>query len=96
MPTLKVKGARALIKADEVQETTKSGIILSESAQEKPQTGVVFAVGTGRLLNDGTKVPVDLKVGERVIYAKYAGTEMKYGNENLILVNESDVLAVIE
>lgn len=96
MPTLKVKGARALIKADEVQETTKSGIILSESAQEKPQTGVVFAVGAGRLLNDGTKVPVDLKVGERVIYAKYAGTEMKYGNEQLVLINESDILAVIE
>lgn len=96
MPAIKIKGPRVLVKPDEVHESTKSGIILAETAQEKPQTGTVYAVGTGRLLNDGTKVPVDLKVGERVIYAKYAGTEMKYGNEQLVLINESDILAVIE
>lgn len=93
---LQIKGPRVLIRLDEVPETTVGGIILSSEAVEKPQTGVVVAIGTGRLLSTGETVAVDVSEGERVIFAKYTGTTLDYNGESLLLVMESDILAVIE
>jgi chaperonin GroES len=92
---IKPLGDRIIIKAMESEETTKSGIVLPGTAKEKPMQGEVLAVGSGEMV-DGKKVPLELKVGDKVIYSKYAGTEVKMdGNEYLIL-RQSDVLAVIE
>lgn len=93
---LSIKGPRVLIRLDEVPETTVGGIILSSETVEKPQTGVVVAVGTGRLLSNGETVPVEVNVGERIIFAKYTGTTLAYEGEELQLVMESDILAVVE
>lgn len=88
-------GDRIVIKVIESEETTKSGIVLPGSAKEKPMQGEVLAVGSGEMV-DGKKIPLELKVGDKVIYSKYAGTEVKMdGNEYLIL-RQNDVLAVIE
>jgi chaperonin GroES len=89
-------GDRVVIKATGREEQTKSGIYLPDTAQEKPQEGIVLAIGNGKLLDNGTRVPIDLKVGDRVIYSKYAGTEIKQGSEEFIVLRESDVLAVVE
>jgi chaperonin GroES len=89
-------GDRVVIKATGREEQTKSGIYLPDTAQEKPQEGLVVAVGTGKLLDNGTRQPVDLKAGDRVLYSKYAGTEIKQGTEEFLVLRESDVLAVIE
>lgn len=93
---LKIKGPRVLLKLDEVPETTQGGIILSTETVEKPQTGIVVEVGSGRLLSDGTTVPVEVSVGERVLFAKYTGTTLSHEGETLLLVMESDILAVVE
>lgn len=93
---LNIKGPRVLIRLDEVPETTVGGIILSSETVEKPQTGVVVAVGTGRLLSNGENVPVEVNVGERIIFAKYTGTTLSYDGEELSLIMESDILAVVE
>ncbi len=89
-------GDRVVIKATGRDEQTKSGIYLPDTAQEKPQEGIVLAVGTGKLLDNGTRQPVDLKPGDRVLYSKYAGTEIKQGAEEYLVLRESDILAVIE
>lgn len=93
---LQIKGPRVLIRLDEVPETTIGGIILSSETVEKPQTGVVVAIGTGRLLSTGETVPVEVSEGERIIFAKYTGTTLDYNGESLLLVMESDILAVVE
>ena len=93
---LQIKGPRVLIRLDEVPETTAGGIILSSETVEKPQTGVVVATGTGRLLASGEIVPVEVLEGERIIFAKYTGTTLDYNGESLLLVMESDILAVVE
>ena len=84
---------RVLVKPMEKEERTKSGIYLPDTAKEKPQEGEVLAVGPGKMTDDGKRVPPDLKVGDRVIYAKYGGTEIKVDDEDLIILRESDILA---
>jgi chaperonin GroES len=84
---------RILVKPIEKEEKTKSGIYLPDTAKEKPQEGEVLAVGPGKMTDDGKRVPLDLKVGDRVIYAKYGGTEIKVDDEDLIILRESDILA---
>ncbi|WP_026673342.1 co-chaperone GroES [Alkalihalobacterium bogoriense] len=92
---LKPLGDRVVIELVESEEKTASGIVLPDSAKEKPQEGKVVAVGTGRVLDSGEKVALEVKEGDSIIFSKYAGTEVKYeGNEYLIL-RESDILAVI-
>ncbi|TQR21407.1 co-chaperone GroES [Psychrobacillus vulpis] len=92
---LRPLGDRIVIELIEAEEKTASGIVLPDSAKEKPQEGKVVAAGTGRVLENGARVELDVKEGDRIIFSKYAGTEVKYeGNEYLIL-RESDVLAVI-
>jgi chaperonin GroES len=84
---------RVLVKPIEKEEKTKSGIYLPDTAKEKPQEGEIMAVGPGKLDENGKRIPMDLKVGDRVIYAKYGGTEIKVDDEDLIILRESDILA---
>lgn len=86
---------RVVIKAEKAEETTKGGIILAGSAKEKPQVAVVKAVGPGGLV-DGNEVKMTVKVGDRVIAAKYAGTEVKLDGEECLIVRQSDILAIVE
>jgi len=95
--TLKPLGDRLVIKPIEQEETTAGGILLPETAKEKPQEGEVMAAGPGKLDDDGNRVAMEVKVGDRVLYAKYAGTEIKLeGDEKVLILKESDVLALIE
>jgi chaperonin GroES len=84
---------RVLVKPTEREEKTKSGIYLPDTAKEKPQEGEVLAVGPGKMSDDGKRIPLDVKVGDKVIYAKYGGTEIKVDDEELIILRESDILA---
>ena len=93
---IKPLGERIVIKVLESEEKTKSGIVLPDTAKEKPQMGEVLAVGSGKTLENGQKVPMELKVGDKVLFAKYAGTEVKLDGEEYMVMKESDVLAVIE
>jgi chaperonin GroES len=89
-------GDRVVVKPKPREEMTKTGIVLPDTAKEKPQEGEVVAVGTGRVLDDGKRVPLDVKVGDTVLYAKYAGTEYKVDGEEYLILRESDILATIE
>ncbi|MBQ4516811.1 MAG: co-chaperone GroES [Clostridia bacterium] len=93
--TIKPLGDRVVIKMVETEETTKSGIVLPGTAKEKPQVAEVVAVGPGGVI-DGKEVKMELKVGDRVITSKYAGTEVKFDGEEMTILKQSDVLAVIE
>jgi len=84
---------RVVVKPIEKEEMTKGGIVLPDTAKEKPQEGKVIAVGPGRLSEDGKRMAIDLKVGDIVIYAKYGGTEIKIDDEELVILRESDILA---
>ena len=84
---------RVVVKPIEREGMTKGGIVLPDTAKEKPQEGEVIAVGPGRLSEDGKRVAMDIKVGDRVIYAKYGGTEIEIDDEELIILRESDILA---
>ena len=84
---------RLVVKPIEREEVTKGGIVLPDTVKEKPQEGKVIAVGPGRLSEDGKRIPVDIKVGDIVIYAKYGGTEIKIEDEELMILRESDILA---
>jgi chaperonin GroES len=86
---------RVVIKRLEAEETTKSGIVLTGSAKEKPQEAVVVAVGPGGYV-DGNKVDMEVKVGDKVLFSKYAGTEIKHQGEEVIIVRQSDILAIVE
>ena len=92
---LRPLGARVVIKALEREDMTKSGIVLPDTAKEKPQEGRVLAVGPGERDEDGDRIPVELKVGDRVLFQKYAGTEFKIDEEELLILAEKDVLAQI-
>ncbi len=92
---LKPLGDRVVVKPSEKEERTKSGILLPDTAKEKPQEGTVEAVGTGRILDSGTKVPMELKVGDKILYAKYAGNEFKVDEVEYLIVSEKDVLAIV-
>jgi chaperonin GroES len=86
---------RVLIKPKAREETTRSGIVLPDTAKEKPQEGTIVAAGPGRVMEDGTRVALDVKVGDNVLYAKYAGTEYKLENEDHLILKESDILAIV-
>ena len=86
-------GDRVVVKAIEAQEISKGGIILPDTAKEKPQEGEIIAVGAGRVTDDGKRIPMELKAGDRVIYSKYGGTEIKEEGIEYILLRESDILA---
>jgi len=88
-------GDRVVVKPAAKEEVTKSGIVIPDTAKEKPQEGTVIAVGSGRLLDNGDRAPVDLRVGDRVLFAKYGGTEFKLDGEEYLVLKENDVLAVI-
>jgi chaperonin GroES len=92
---LKPLGDRVVIELVETEEKTASGIVLPESAKEKPQEGKIVAVGTGRVLESGERVALEVAVGDRIIFSKYAGTEVKYQGTEYLLLRESDILAVV-
>ncbi len=89
-------GDRVVVKALEQEEKTRSGIVLPDTAKEKPQEGEVVAVGEGRTLDNGEKVAVSVAPGQRILFAKYAGTEVKLGEDELLILSEKDVLAIME
>ena len=94
---LKPLGDRLIVRALEEEETTASGLVLPDTAKEKPQKGEVLAVGDGRFDEDGEKrIPLDVSTGDTVLYSKYGGTEIKVDGEDLLVLRESDVLAKIE
>ena len=95
MARLRPLGDRVVVKAIEREEVTSSGIYLPDTAKEKPQEGRIQAVGPGRLLDSGERAPMELKEGDRVIFAKYAGTEFKLDGDDLLILRESDILAVL-
>ena len=86
---------RIVVKAVEAEQTTASGLVIPDTAKEKPQEGEVIAVGPGRIDDHGNRVPVDVAVGDKVIYSKYGGTEVKYQGEEYLVLSARDVLAVI-
>ena len=85
---------RILVKAIDAEQTTASGLVIPDTAKEKPQEGEVLAVGPGRF-EDGQRLPLDIKVGDKVIYSKYGGTEVKYAGEEYLILSARDILAVI-
>lgn len=93
MASLAPLGERLVVKPLEQEETTSSGIILPDTAKEKPQEGEVIAAGPGRLNDDGKRIALEVAVGDKVIYSKYAGTEYKVDGEEYLILRESDVLA---
>ena len=93
---LKPLADRLVVKPLEQEEKTASGIILPETAKEKPQEGEVLAVGPGRIGDDNDRVPMDIKVGDIVLFAKYAGTEVKLQDTKYLILKESDILAIVE
>ncbi|MCR4443068.1 MAG: co-chaperone GroES [Peptococcaceae bacterium] len=88
-------GDRVVVKPLAQEEKTKSGIVLPDTAKEKPQQGEVIVVGSGKLLENGQKVPLEVKVGDKVIYSKYAGTEIKLDGEEVLILSERDIHAII-
>jgi chaperonin GroES len=93
---LKPLGDRLVVKSTPREEMTKSGIVLPDTAKERPQEGTILSVGPGRTLDDGSREAIDVKVGERVLFQKYAGTEFKLDDEELLILSQKDILAVIE
>jgi chaperonin GroES len=93
---LKPLGDKVVVQPTQREETTKSGIVLPDTAKEKPQEGVIVAVGTGRVLDNGERTQLEVKEGQKVLYAKYAGTEVKYDGEEYLILSEKDILAVLE
>ena len=87
---------RIVIKQVEAEQTTASGLVIPDTAKEKPQEGTVIAVGPGRFDDKGNRVPIDVKVGDTVLYSKYGGTEVKYAGGEYLVLSARDVLAVIE
>jgi chaperonin GroES len=92
---LKPLGDRVIVKPKEKEDVTKSGIVLPDTASEKPQEGSVLAVGPGRVLDNGKRVEMDVKTGDKVLFAKYAGTEVKLDGEEYLVIRESDLLAIV-
>ena len=86
---------RLLVRRIEQKETAKGGIIIPDTAKEKPQEGKVLAVGNGKILDNGQKVALDVKVGDKILFGKYSGTEIKIDGEDVLIVREDEVLAVL-
>jgi chaperonin GroES len=95
MPKLKPLGERVVVQAVEREEVTRSGLVLPDTAKEKPQEGKVIAVGPGKLLEGGKVVPPDVREGDRIIFSKYSGTEFKLDGEDYLILSERDILAVV-
>ncbi|MBL1228087.1 co-chaperone GroES [Enterococcus sp. BWB1-3] len=93
---LKPLGDRVILEVAEEEEKTVGGIVLASAAKEKPQTGTVIAVGEGRILDNGTKVPAEVKEGDTVMFEKYSGTEVKYEGKEYLIVSGKDIIAVVE
>jgi len=94
--TLKPLGDRVVVKVLEEEERTAGGILLPDTAKEKPQKGEVIAVGSGKLLDNGERVPLEVKVGDKIIFAKYGGTEVKINGVESPILRENDILAITE
>jgi len=94
--TLKPLGDRVVVRAIEEEELTAGGIVLPDTAKEKPQQGEVMAVGSGKLLDNGERVALEVKVGDRIIFAKYGGTEVKVKGEEYLILRDSDILAIVD
>lgn len=92
---LKPLGDRVVVRPMAREEVTRSGIVLPDTAKEKPQRGEILAVGPGRYDEDGDRIPMDVKVGDQVLFAKYAGTEFKLDDDELLILSEKDILAVV-
>jgi chaperonin GroES len=88
-------GDRVVVKPSDREETTKSGIVIPDTAKEKPQRGTVIAVGQGRRDDDGDRIPLDVEVGQEVLFAKYGGTEFKLEDEEYLILAERDILAIV-
>lgn len=88
-------GERVIVKPAAKEEVTKSGIVIPDTAKEKPQEGTVVAIGSGRLLDNGSRAALEVKVGDHVLFAKYGGTEFKLDSEEFLVLKESDILAVV-
>ena len=86
---------RIVVKREEEREVKKGGIIIPDTAKEKPQEGKVIAVGSGRVKEDGKKVPLDVKAGDKILFGKYSGSEVKLDDEEYVIMKEDDVLAII-
>jgi chaperonin GroES len=93
---LKPLGDRLVVKPMPREEMTKSGIVLPDTAKERPQEGTIMAAGPGRILDDGSREAMDVSVGQKILFQKYAGTEFKLDDEELLILSQKDVLAVIE
>ncbi len=93
---LRPLGDRVVIQPTPREEMTKSGIVLPDTAKEKPQEGTIIAAGPGRINDDGEREPMDVKTGDKVLYAKYAGTEFKIDDEDLLIISQKDILAIVE
>lgn len=87
---------RVVVRPLEAEQVTASGLIIPDTAKEKPQEGEVVAVGEGRFDDKGARIPMDVKVGDKVVFSKYGGTELKYGSEEYLVLSQRDVLAIIE
>ena len=87
---------RIVVRPLDAEQVTASGIVIPDTAKEKPQEAEVIAVGPGRFNDDGYRIPVDIKVGDKVIFSKYGGTELKYGGKEYLVLSARDVLAIIE
>ena len=88
-------GDRVVVKPTPREEMTKSGIVLPDTAKEKPQEGSILAVGPGIFDEDGNRIPMDVQVGQKVLYGKYAGTEFKLDDDDLLIVSQKDILAIV-
>ena len=95
MAKIKPLNDKIVVKRLEAEEKTKGGIVLPDTAKEKPQEGTILAVGPGRILDDGKREQIDVKKGDKVLYAKYAGTEFKVDGDELLIVSQKDILAVV-
>jgi len=93
---IKPLGDRILVQRVEEEEVKKGGIIIPDTAKEKPQQGKVIAVGTGKISEDGKRMPLEVKEGDKILFGKYAGTEVKIGDEEYLIMREDDVLGIIE
>ncbi|OCS88948.1 co-chaperone GroES [Caryophanon latum] len=93
---LRPLGDRIIIELQEAEQTTSFGIIVPDSAKEKPQEGVVVAVGAGRVLDNGTRAELDVKVNDRIIFEQYAGTEVKYDGKEYLILDVRNILAIVE
>ena len=95
MANIRPVGDRVVVKPAAKEEVTKSGIVIPDTAKEKPQEGVVIAVGSGRLLDNGERAAIDVHEGDRVLFAKYGGTEFKLEGEEYLVLKESDIIAIV-